>query len=290
MPLKKYRLQIVLALLVLIFTAVLPRSKDSFKDSFIPKDSDAVMVTLSHSKEGTLVLKKLPSFWLGEFISLHDEKIYFPCDPLAVQKFLDNAQKPLTVYEISDTDISQQEYSLSQDDAFFVEFAVKTRKKRQKVSKIRFGSIDHFGAVSFCREGKAKIYSVKSEIFNFLKTDISFWGSPELFPASVCGSEKNFLKENAASFLKFRHGGLLSEASGRFDWSGAEPLELFSGSGDSYRIEFIQDEKSPGDFLCRLKAVPSLVREEEERAAIKKFNYVMKVSSWTFGKIFTEKE
>lgn len=326
MRLRKYRLQIVLVLLIALFVITLPRERNSFKGSFIPDGAEVERISLAYSKEGSLAIKKCGALWLGEFESVGSgysdseagKKIFFPCDTALVEKLIDNARKVVKVSEISDSLLSQrteEDFSLSQQDSFFLEFAIKNAKNEAKVSKFRFGRIDHFGDLSFCRDGDSKVYSASgSEIFNYLKPEPSFWASPELFPAAVLGDENDFDFANASvseSVLHLRHGGVLPipyDKIGEFDWTNpAATFSLFSGSGDIYKIELVEDNGArgygggfedggtatiipdaaaySGDYLCRFIAFPAAVRPEEERAAIKEFNYVMKVSSWTFRRL-----
>lgn len=276
---KKFRLQILFALLVLLYFAAAPKNEKFFERAFLTSMSEADKIEMSEPGRGSLSFSKCGSFWLGEFYSEEGESqpLFFCCDKSLVEKLLYNLQRKNRLYEISGSKDAKSAYGLRQDCAF----SLKIRRKSEVILSLNFGSVDSKKRIFICVDNDTKISSTDSTAFApYLALDANFWAAPEIFPKDIVGAEK-----------KYRHGKL-AVLDGRplkaddFDWTGAAEKDFDPGDGNFYRAYFLQ--RTDGDYCFRFEALPSAQRPSEEKAALKKINAVFLVSAWTFEKVFEE--
>ncbi len=279
--LKRFYLQIILFFLVLIYILSAPRASHSFDTALVNPKYDITKITLSYSKEGTLLLKKTGSFWTGEFHGLDSKVICFPCDSSMVEKFIENSRKLVKATEVSESLSNMERFGLSENDSFLIEFYSDLP---QSVSQIRFGSLDSVSSIYFTAKNLRKIFSTPSPVKEYLSTSPNFWCSPEIFPSEIAG--KISPDKGETGLLKLRHGSVKLIPSRDLDWSGARQVSIDGGDGSTYTAEFIPSGNAEGDYLCRFFSSPSAQRSPEEKEAILRFNYVSGVSSWTVNRIF----
>ena len=294
--------QIILAVLVAIFFIANPKAEKSFDTALVNPKYEIDRISLRCEKEGSATLSKCGAFWICEYAS-PERRIVFPCENSTVEKFIENSRNVIKVYEISDSLKNKNSFSLSDDDAFSVEFS----HSGETVSKILFGSEDSRLRVAFCVEGRKKIFCTDSAVLSYLTLSPDFWCDPNIFPESVCGNLDggtlaisplgSGVEKDLPRIASLRHGKIFFDEIPGFSCDDLRYLQngfsddfpcvkIDDGKGNVYQAFFMPTGGAEGDYFCRFVAFPSSARNEREALAIKSLDYVSTVSAWTFSRIF----
>ena len=303
---KKFFPQIALAILVAIFFIANPKSEKSFESALVNPKYEIDEISLRYEKEGSATISKRGAFWIYDYVSPEGKKATFPCDSTVVKNLLDFSRSVVKVYEISDNLKNIDSFSLSQDDAFCLEFS----QNGKTVSKIFFGAADSRRRIAFYVDKQKKIFCTDSAILSYLTLSPDFWCDPNIFPESVCDKIDEGtlaisplaigIEKDLSQIARLRHGKIfLGEIQNfsienlRHSQNGFSAAELpcariDDGKGNIYQAFFMPTGGAEGDYFCRFTAIPSAARNESDALAIKSLDYVTTVSAWTFGRIFGE--
>ena len=276
---KKWKPQIFLAALALLYFAAAPKKEKSVTSALLNPKYQADKIELFEPGRGSLALSSAGSFWIGEFFSHEgaaERRLFLACDKEQIEKFLANLKALVELIEISPRESSAEFYGLGDDKAF----SIKVYQKGSVVSWLKFGSVDSVGRIFLRSQSNKKIWAADSKTLSpYLTARADFWAAPEIFPKDIVGSDK-----------KYRHGRLALDSFGSpllatsVNWSGALEKKYDPGDGNIYRALFLP--KTDGDYYCLFSAQPSAQRPQEEKAALNKINSVFLASAWTFERVF----
>lgn len=302
---KKFFPQIILAILVAIFFIANPKSEKSFESALVNPKYEIDEISLRYEKEGIATISKRGAFWICDYVSPEGKNAVFPCDSKLVKNLLDFSRSVVKVYEISDNLKNIDSFSLSQDDAFCLEFS----QNGKTVSKIFFGAADSMRRIAFYVDKQKKIFCTDSAILAYLTLSPDFWCDPNIFPESVCDKIGGGtlaisplaigIEKDLSQIARLRHGKIFLGETPNFSledlrysqngFSAELPCaKIDDGRGNIYQAFFMPTGGAEGDYFCRFTAIPSAARNESEALAIKSLDYVTTVSAWTFGRIFGE--
>lgn len=269
---KKCKLQLLWALLALIFFLSAPKKEKEFKSALLNPKYKVDEIELIQRNSQKLLLKKTGSFWLGETEIEGKDKLYFSCQNELVQKLLFNLSGITSFYEMSSGNKNLQKYGLAKEDSF----TLKLSQNDSVVSAITFGSLDSRHRIFFCVQNQEKIFAAPSSPFEpYLNVNVDFWASPEIFPKEIVGAD-----------LKYRRGRV-AYAKG-LDWSKALEKVYDAKDGNIYKALFIPRNDSSDDYYCAFFAQPAAQRSQEEKDALKKINLLSIVSRWTLQRLLDE--
>ncbi|MBO7123498.1 MAG: hypothetical protein J6V90_09490 [Treponema sp.] len=270
---KKYRLQILLAVLCAIYFVSAPKKEKSFTTVLLNPKHSVQKIALENFDQGKLVLQKTGSFWLGQKDLDGEKNLFFAGDSSLINSFLSVLKRQAAVYEISNTR-NLKAYGLEKGGAFYLDLFDGDKS----VLKIFFGSVDSAHRLFFFVPEREKIFSIDSEaLAPYLSASENLWTNPEIFPKEIVGADK-----------KYRHAKL-AVLQGRplladdFNWQDALEKDYDSGDGNIYKALFLPTTE--GNYYYRLQVQPSSQRSQEEKDALKKINAVFNVSAWTFERV-----
>lgn len=267
---KKFRLQIFLLALVALYFISAPKSEKSFKTALLNPKYDVDELTLSDPQKGSLVIKRVGSFWFAQEENPLENKsaLYYICDSFMVEQFIKNLKSLVSVYEISDKK-NLGAFGLQDGQSFFL----CVKKGGKEVTSINFGAVDSMKRIFFSVPKRQKIFSVQSDFLApYLSTSANFWASPEIFPKDLLGTDK-----------KYRRGKIAMASAQEINWEGASQKIYDAQDGNVYKAFFLP--KTDGDYFYRLQVQPSAQRSQEEKDALKKLNAVFIVSAWTYERV-----
>lgn len=273
---KKFRLQILLALLAALYFLSAPKSEKSFTTALLNPKHKVQKIVLGNLEQGKLVIQKTGSFWLGQKNVADGKDLFFICDPALAENFLSVLKRISTVYEVSNT-INLKAYGLEKGGAFYLELF----DGEKSVLNIIFGSVDSAHRLFFFVPERQKIFSIDSEsLAPCLSASENLWASPEIFPKEIVGTDKKYRHAKLASL---QGQPLLADD---INWQNALAKDYDAGDGNVYRAFFLP--KTDGDYYCRLQVQPSAQRPQEEKDSLKKINAVFNVSAWTFERVMEQ--
>lgn len=273
---KKFRFQILLALLAALYFLSAPKNEKSFTTALLNPKHKVQKIVLGNLEQGKLVIQKTGSFWLGQKNVADGKDLFFICDPALAENFLSVLKRISTVYEVSNT-INLKAYGLEKGGAFYLELF----DGEKSVLNIIFGSVDSAHRLFFFVPERQKIFSIDSEaLVPCLSASENLWASPEIFPKEIVGTDKKYRHAKLASL---QGQPLLADD---INWQDALAKDYDAGDGNVYRAFFLP--KTDGDYYCRLQVQPSAQRPQEEKDALKKINAVFNVSAWTFERVMEQ--
>ena len=274
---KKFRLQILLALLAALYFLSAPRSEKSFATALLNPKHKVQKIVLGNLEQGKLDLQKTGSFWLGQKNVADGKDLFFAIDSALVESFLSVLKRLSTVYEVSNT-LNLKAYGLDEGGAFFLGLYDEMGKD---VLTLHFGSVDSQRRLYFFVPKRNKIFSIDSEaLAPYLSASENLWANAEIFPKEIVGTDKKYRRGKLATMGK---QPLLADG---INWTGALEKDYDPGDGNIYRAFFLP--KTDGDYYYRFKAQPSAQRPGEEKEALKKINAVFNVSAWTFERVMEQ--
>ena len=267
---KKFRLQIFLLALVALYFISAPKSEKSFKSAFLNPKYDIDELTLSDPQNGSLVIKKVGSFWFGQAERPVETQnnLYYICDSFMVEQFIKNLKSLVNVYEVSNKK-NLSAFGLEDGQSFYL----CAKKGGKEVTSVNFGKVDSMKRIFFSVPKRQKIFSVQSDFLApYLSVNENFWASPEIFPKDLVGADK-----------KYRRGKAALLSAQEINWEGATVKTYDAQDGNLYKALFLK--KTDGDYYYILQVSPSAQRSQEEKEALKKLNAVFNVSAWTFERV-----
>ncbi|MDD7127156.1 DUF4340 domain-containing protein, partial [Treponema porcinum] len=224
----------------------------------------------------------------------------FPVDKTVVRRIIQNLQKTVTLYKVSEKLSRENSYGLMQENSVTISY----RTNEGVTAKITVGNEDFSRTFRYIQIGEANvIYKTDFEFAELLHAESQFWYDPYVIPRSLLsapytdiqkiritagGTKKTYVPKGTAAdakLLELRHGAVSTSKEGYSD-EPVSVMEIEFGQGEFLTLSFYQrisggahekQEKNLGsenalsDYIIRCHSKP--------------LDYAFHVSSWTYAKI-----
>lgn len=271
---------------------------------FLNKKYADSVVALEISKNDTVLsILQDGGLWTGTVryaTEQGESSAVFPADKTVVMRIIQNLQKTVTLYKVSEKLSRENSYGLMQENSVTISY----RTNEGVSAKITVGNEDFSRTFRYIQIGDADaVYKTDFEFAELLHAESQFWYDPYVIPRSLLsapytdiqkiritagGTKKTYVPKGTAAdakLLELRHGAVSTSNEGYSD-EPASVLEIEFGQGEFLSLSFYprisggareKNENNPGpenalsDYIIRCHSNP--------------LDYAFHISSWTYAKI-----